>query len=421
MQELKRRLSGHARSRETALAAMAVSRANPPAGKKGGKGRAKTCSRCDGTMLLKFALRPPGAVLCERKARGEMAIERSGLTGEIGRRLFVTLGALFLYRLGCQIPLAGVDLSFLIGTPGAPDASFAHLSIFALGVMPIFIAMMIFEIAKMAFPALGHWTHLRRAILIGALALAALDGFGIAKALEYREGFVIEPGWAFRLETIATLAAATALLGWLAEQMTRYGLGDGLWLLLIAPFLVQLPRAAVFAFELSRMDAASPSITSVPVGYCLLAGALIIPFALTRYAPISSPVGGEDNGSGKCIGFMDVWPPLLARSVGALLISTLLLATGQRLNNPSFAVGAPFHMLITAALIAGFAYLRAPRGRAAAQPAILAALVQIAICCVGELLSLNFGAPFTIDGAWLIVVVATLTRVATRIIGRPAQ
>jgi SecY len=347
-----------------------------------------------------------------------MAIERSGLTGDIGRRLLVTLGALFLYRLGCQIPLAGVDLSFLIGTP---DASLTHLSIFALGVMPIFIVTMIFEIAKMALPALGLWAHLRRAILIGALALAALDGCAIARTLEYREGIVIEPGWTFRLETIATLVAATALLGWLAERITRYGVGDGLWLLLIAPFLVQLPRTAAFAFELSRMDAAPSSITDVPIGYCLLAGALIIPLGLTRYAPISVPIGGGDSESGKCIGVMDVWPPLLARSVGALLISALLLATGQRLDNPSFAIGAPLHILITAALIAGFAYLRAPRERAAAQPAILAAVVQIAICCVGELVSVSFGILFRIDGAWLIVVVATLTRVATRIIGRPAQ
>jgi preprotein translocase subunit SecY len=351
-----------------------------------------------------------------------MAIVGAGSTRDTGRRLLVTMGALFLYRLGCQIPLAGVDLSFLIGTPGVPDSAFSHLSIFALGVMPIFTATMIFEIAKLAFPALGRRAHPRRAILIGALALAALDGFAIARALEHREGIVIEPGWAFRLETIATLVAGTALLGWLAERITRHGLGDGLWLLLVAPFLVQLPRTAVFAFELSRMDAASPSITSVPVGYCLLAGALIIPLALTRYAPISFSTGGEHSERGAiCPSFMDVWPPLLAQSVGAFLISTLLLATGQMLNAPSLAVGAPLHLVIIAALIAGFAYLRAPRGRAAAQPAILAALVQIAICGVGELLSLNFGIPFRIDGAWLIVVVVTLTRVATRIVGRRAQ
>jgi hypothetical protein len=192
--------------------------------------------------------------------------------------------------------------------------------------------------------------------------------------------------------------------------------------LLIAPFLVQWPRSAVFAFELSRMGAAPPSIAFVPIGYCLLAGALIIPLGLTRYAPVVSSIGADDNWSrATSASFMDVWPPLLARSVGVFLISPLLLVTGQRLNTPSFAVGAPLHLLITAALIAGFAYLRAPRGRAAAQPANLAALVQIAICCVGELLSQDLGAPFKIDGAWLIVVVATLTRVATRIVGRPAQ
>jgi hypothetical protein len=351
-----------------------------------------------------------------------MTFDGAGSTRDIGRRLLVTMGALFLYRLGCQIPLAGVDLSILVGAPVRGDASFSHLSIFALGVMPIFSATMIVEIAKMAFPALGRWAHLVRAIQVGALVLAALDGLAIAGALEYREGMVIEPGLAFRLETVATLVAATALLGWLAERVTRYGLGDGLWLLLTASFLVRLPRWAVFAFELSRVGAASSSDVLDPVGYCLLASALITPLALARFAPISSLAGGEEKESGaNAVRFMDVWPPLLAQSVGALLISTLLLVSGQRLDTPSLAVGAPLHLLITAALIAGFAYLRAPRGGAAAQPAILAALAQIAICCVGELLSRDLGTPFKIDGSWLIVVVATLTHLATTIVGRPTQ
>jgi SecY len=335
--------------------------------------------------------------------------------------LLVTLGALFIYRLGCQIPLAGLDLGILIGTPGAPGTSSGSLSIFALGVMPIFSVTMIAEIAKMAFPALGRWAQLRRAILIVALVLAAVEAFGIANVLErFRDPFA-EPGWPFfHLATVATLVAATALLGWLAEQITHHGLGEGLWLLLIAPFLVQLPRFAVFIFELSRMGAASPSITAVPVLYCLLAGALVIPFALMRYAPSASPIGDDDGRSrANSGGFMDVWAPLLAHSVGALLISALLLATGQKLDPAGFAVGAPLHVLITAALIAGFAFLRAPRESVAAQPAILAALAQIAICCLGELLSQSLGLRFAIDGAWLIVIVVTLTRIAVTIFGRP--
>jgi hypothetical protein len=337
-----------------------------------------------------------------------------------GRRWLVTGGVLCLYCLGWQIPLAGISgeaLGQLLSTPGT---TIPRLSVFMLGVLPIFSVMIVAEIAKLAVPALGRWTRLNRAIQIVALALTAFQALGIANALEAINGLVDEPGWAFHVEIVATLVAATALLGWLGDRITRQGVGDGFWLLLIAPLLTRLPHSGVLAFEYSRQGLISLPVIWVAVGYCLLASVLIIPLALTRYAPAASPAGGGDGESrANGVDFMDVWTPLLAQYVGALLIGGLWLATGGPLDPSSLTVGSPIHILITAALIAGFAYLRAPRGGAASQPAILAALVQIVICCVGESLSRNLGLPVAIDGPWLIVVIATLTRVVTWIVGRP--
>jgi hypothetical protein len=350
-----------------------------------------------------------------------MTIDQSDSTRGMGRRVLVTIGALCLYCVGWQIPLAGVNSEALGRALSAPGPALPRLSIFMLGVLPIFSAMIVAEIAKLAFPGLGRWTGLNRAIQIVALTLAAFQALGIANALEGINGLVDEPGWAFHVEIIATLVAATALLGWLADRITRQGVGDGFWVLLIAPMLTLLPRSGALVYEFARMGLISSSVIWVVLGYCLLASVLIVPLALTRWIPAGRSIGGaNDESHSNGARFMDVWTPLLAQYVGALLIGGLWLAAGSSLNMASFAVGAPLHLLITAVLIAGFAFLRAPRGGAASQPTVVAALVQIAICCVGELLLRNLGLPFAIDGPWLIVVIATLTRVATTIAGRQA-
>jgi preprotein translocase subunit SecY len=333
----------------------------------------------------------------------------------------VTIGALCLYCVGWQIPIAGVSGEVLARLQSVPGTAVPRLSIFMLGVLPIYSALIVAEVAKLAFPALGRWTGLNRAIMIGALALTAFQALGLANALEAINGLVDEPGWAFHVEMVATLVAATALLGWLADRITRQGVGDGFWLLLIAPILTRLPYSSVLAFEYARVGAVSSSATVVVFGYCVLASVLVIPLVLTRQVPAGLPFGAEDRESRARASFMDVWTPLLAQYAFVLLIVVIEFIGGSLAFFDRFTVGAPLHLLITAALIAGFAYMRAPRGSGAAQTAILAAVAQIAICCIGELLSANLGLPFAIDGAWLIVVVATLTRVATWIASRPAQ
>jgi hypothetical protein len=63
-----------------------------------------------------------------------------------------------------------------------------------------------------------------------------------------------------------------------------------------------------------------------------------------------------------------------------------------------------------AALIAGFSYLRRSLPQGAAEirrPPSITALAQIAICCGGEWLTRKLGVPFAINGAMIIVVVAT--------------
>src|SRR5262245_41235866 len=78
----------------------------------------------------------------------------------------------------------------------------------------------------------AHERRLDRYVLIGSLPIAAVQGAGIASALEKMRNVVDEPGPQFRLMAIATFVAATALLVWLAAMISRHGLGSGVWVLL---------------------------------------------------------------------------------------------------------------------------------------------------------------------------------------------
>jgi preprotein translocase subunit SecY len=333
-----------------------------------------------------------------------MAIDRP-VSSPISRALLV-LGVLVVYRVGCTIPLPWLDPAALASL-GAPMVSKERVSIFALGVMPIFSVLTVVEIAKMAFPAFGRAPTARffYATRIAALAIAAFQGHAIASAFEQIHGLVIEPGATFELEMVATFVAATALLGWLGDRISFRGANEGFWLLLVAPFLAGIPRQAAYAFELTKVGAVSSIAIFVVIVYFVVAIPIIVLFArawLWRDPQTGAPAGSATPDDR--VGFIDLWPSLLAKYVPTLLSGVLLIGLGGGTDLSILAYGAPLHILITGALIAAFAFMRAPAD--SAYPLGWAVAAQIGICCSAELLTDFVGLP--VDGVWLIVTVATL-------------
>ena len=329
------------------------------------------------------------------------------LTRETGRRALVTFGALCLYRLGCQIPLPNLDFDVLTHVRRPLGDALGHLSIFAVGVTPIFSALFLVEIARLGFPGLGRrgagdddgTPRLRRTVQILALIIAAFQGYGVARGIEGVEDFVETPGATFEATIAATMVAATALLGWLGDRITARGLGPGFWILLVAPVVARLPSAGVTIWELERVGAVDISTLPIVLVFIVAASAAIVVLAGTH-----APEGARGDAS------IDVWPPLLAQAVPALIIGPVS-AIFHVSSGPLLTIGAPLHILLVAVLIGLFTLLRASaRARGAAgvdRPVLQTAAAQIAICCGGEALARVLQLPFTIDGAWLIVIVAT--------------
>jgi preprotein translocase subunit SecY len=190
----------------------------------------------------------------------------SGLTNifrvpELRKRLVFSLGMLAVYRLGIFVTTPGVDrvamrevvrqgkmlglLDFFSG------GAFEQLSIFALGIMPYVSASIILQLLTVVVPALEKLqkegelgrrkiTQYTRYLTI---VLSAIQGYGIASFLEAQARVVANPGWGFRLMTMISLAAGTAFIMWMGEQITERGIGNGISLVIFAGIVARVPRA----------------------------------------------------------------------------------------------------------------------------------------------------------------------------------
>lgn len=133
---------------------------------------------------------------------------------EFMTRLAVTLGALVVYRLGTHLPLPGIDHAALANllNHASPLATMAlgRLTVFGLGVTPIISTLLLAEVARLASSRFNEWAgatpaNARRVdhyVLIGSLLVAAVQGHGIASALEEMKNVVDEPGPQFRLVNV---------------------------------------------------------------------------------------------------------------------------------------------------------------------------------------------------------------------------
>ncbi|WP_456414674.1 preprotein translocase subunit SecY [Oceanithermus profundus] len=194
---------------------------------------------------------------------------------ELRQRLFFTLMMLAVYRLGTFVPTPGVDVakvSQFLGTAAGgvfgiinlfSGGNFQNFSIFALGIMPYITAAIIMQLLTTTVPALEKLQREgeegRRIITqytrIGGIALGAFQGLFLAVGFLENNGgqFLLpgwEPGWGFRFLVVITQVAGIALLLWMGERITEYGLGNGVSLIIFAGIVANWVPQLIGLFQL---------------------------------------------------------------------------------------------------------------------------------------------------------------------------
>jgi preprotein translocase subunit SecY len=200
---------------------------------------------------------------------------------ELKSRIWFTLGALLIYRLGTYIPIPGIDPSILNeifsrnagGILGMFDmfsgGALGRMTIFALGIMPYISASIIIQLLTAVSPSLealkkegesGRKT-INQYTRYGTVLLGLVQAYGIAVGIEGMragsESAVLDPGLFFRLVTVVTLVGGTVFLMWLGEQITERGIGNGISLIIMAGIVANLPHALASTLELGRTGAIS--------------------------------------------------------------------------------------------------------------------------------------------------------------------
>jgi preprotein translocase subunit SecY len=319
----------------------------------------------------------------------------SGLTNifrvpELRKRLVFSLGMLAVYRLGIFVTTPGVDrkamgeivrsgnllglLNFFSG--GALE----QLSIFALGIMPYVSASIILQLLTVVVPALEKLqkegelgrrkiTQYTRYLTI---VLSAIQGYGIAAYLESLttgQGLrvVAEPGWSFRLLTMISLAAGTAFIMWMGEQITERGIGNGISLVIFAGIVARLPAAAYQTFMAYR----APGSQLTELGLLILGvvmmvviGAIVFVERGQRRIPIQYAkrvvgrklYGGQSTHLPLKVNTSGVIPPIFASSL--LLFPTTLAGWFPFLSalQSALSPGTLIYNTLYVLLIVFFAY-----------------------------------------------------------------
>ncbi|HTV44278.1 MAG TPA: preprotein translocase subunit SecY [Stellaceae bacterium] len=200
---------------------------------------------------------------------------------ELKSRIWFTLGALLIYRLGTYIPIPGIDPSILSqifsrnagGILGMFDmfsgGALGRMTIFALGIMPYISASIIIQLLTAVSPTLENLKKegeagrktINQYTRYGTVLLGLVQAYGIAVGIEgMRAGAlsaVLNPGLFFRLVTVVTLVGGTVFLMWLGEQITERGIGNGISLIIMAGIVANLPHALASTLELGRTGAIS--------------------------------------------------------------------------------------------------------------------------------------------------------------------
>jgi preprotein translocase subunit SecY len=172
------------------------------------------------------------------------------------KRILYTLGFLLLWRILVLIPVPGIDpraFSSLFGPQTVFEMIFGYalplerISLCGLGIMPYLSTYVMIEILSLFIQPLKSWRKegyqgrlkIKRIALVATLLLALLQGLGLASSLENMRGpagelIVRSPGWSFRILAVITLTTGTYLMIWIAELITKKGMGHGVSIFILA-------------------------------------------------------------------------------------------------------------------------------------------------------------------------------------------
>ena len=210
---------------------------------------------------------------------------------EIRNGIIFTLLMLVVVRLGCQLPVPGSNRDFfaqwfsqITGDSfnffnAFTGGSFENMSLFALNITPYITSSIIIQLLTIAIPALEEMQKegeegrkklvaITRYVTVGLAlieSLAMAIGFGRSGILENYNAFNV-------IMVICTLTAGSAFLMWIGEQITEYGVGNGISIVLTINIVSRIPDDMTSLFTMF--------VSGRPIAYAILNSVIIVAIIL---------------------------------------------------------------------------------------------------------------------------------------------
>ncbi len=315
---------------------------------------------------------------------------------ELRQRLLFVVGALIVYRIGCFIPVPGVNPEAMLQLMEQQEGTIVDMfnmfsggalsrfSLFALNVIPYISASIVMQLLVQVVPSLKaiqkEGESGRRRITqwsrIGAIPLAIFQSAGIAVALQSSGAnngipVVYAPGMGFVLTAIVALTAGTMFLVWLGEQVTERGIGNGVSLIIFAGIVAGLPGAVLGTFDSLRNGDMSP-IAAIMLLIVVLAAIFFVVFVERGQRRITVNYARRQGGRNAYMNQSSFLPLKLnmAGVIPAIFASSIIMfpatvstwfgeagsATWLQRLAQAMSPGEPLYVLLFGGLIAGFAF-----------------------------------------------------------------
>ena len=177
---------------------------------------------------------------------------------ELRNKILYTLMMFAIFRAGIHIPVPGVDASVIesLFTSGNlfglldlfAGGALSKFSIFAMSITPYINASIIMQLLQSVVPQFEAWSKdgedgrkkIAKVTRYGTVVLGFVQAAGMAFALRANNALVNNDFLSVFVVAII-LTAGTCLLMWIGEQITAYGIGNGISLIIFAGIVARLP------------------------------------------------------------------------------------------------------------------------------------------------------------------------------------
>ena len=330
---------------------------------------------------------------------------------DLRKKLLFVIFALLVFRLGSAVPVPFVNgevfanqmnamSGTIFGLLGAMNGTaFSQATVFALGVQPYINSSIIVQLLTVAIPALervqkegGEEGRKKIAAITRyvTVAIAVLQGFGyytLIKTAGASSGVSVldttgVPGWWAAIVIIVSFTAGSAFIMWLGEQITEFGIGNGISIILFAGILSRGP--SMVRYMIVGVQNWANGVTTEgafrlhPVGIvAILIGmlAMVVFIVFIQNAERRIPVqyakrvvgrkmyGGQSSHLPLKVNMTGVMPIIFAQAIaslpatiGAFVPSSRTPGTGWYTFLQIFDTTSVFYIVVYFLLILGFSY-----------------------------------------------------------------